>query len=150
MQNTTRRLFPLIIGGFLFLADRTLKMAALGVWQHDVLFSKWFGWHPFLNSGAAFGLPVPQVVTASLTVPIILLVVVFAWRVALEKPVQSFGLWMLFFGALSNLLDRVTLNQTIDYVLILTGVFNVADAMILVGFILYLRYYTSNNAHEHQ
>ncbi|MFA6486122.1 MAG: signal peptidase II [Candidatus Magasanikbacteria bacterium] len=44
---------------------------------------------------------------------------------------------LIFFGALSNLIDRVCFGYTVDYFFILTGYINLADVMIVVGFILF-------------
>ena len=40
-------------------------------------------------------------------------------------------------GALSNLIDRIVYGHTVDYVLIFTGVINLADVMIVGGFVVY-------------
>ena len=47
---------------------------------------------------------------------------------------------LIFFGALSNLIDRVMYSHTVDYFLILTAVINIADVMIAMGFVVYFVY----------
>ena len=44
---------------------------------------------------------------------------------------------LVFTGALSNLIDRMVYGYTVDYFLILTGVINLADVMIVAGFVIY-------------
>jgi len=38
----------------------------------------------------------------------------------------------------SNFFDRLAYRQTIDYLRLFTGVVNLADALIVVGFVVYL------------
>ena len=136
--------------GFFFIIDRWLKWQALHGWAADRLLNRWFGWHPFLNPGVAFGIPVPAWLIILLTIPIILLLgylvtMSFAERGAHNvEPVQleRYALCatryaLIFAGALSNLIDRVLYGHTVDYILIFTGVINLADVMIVFGFVIY-------------
>jgi len=43
-------------------------------------------------------------------------------------------------GALSNLIDRVVYGHTVDYILIFTGIINLADVLIVVGIVGYVYY----------
>lgn len=93
-----------------------------------------------MNNGVAFGLPLPIVLVSALTVP---LVGVMVWlmirayrRDTREALFQAMGLLSIITGALSNLIDRVLYHETVDYFLIFTGVINVADIMIILGFII--------------
>ena len=162
MQLKSHRYFMLVICGFLFLADRYLKWQALYEWGNDYLLNRFFGWHPFLNPGVAFSIPVPSWLIIALTLPILCLlgylllneffhVARSTQHVAGELDykilsaqngyvlrVMCYGL--IFFGALSNLIDRVLYGYTIDYFLILTGVINLADVMIALGFVIYFVY----------
>jgi lipoprotein signal peptidase len=52
-----------------------------------------------------------------------------------------FNLYSLIFilaGALSNFADRVIYHHTVDYFLALTSLYNLADVMIIAGFVIYL------------
>ena len=43
----------------------------------------------------------------------------------------------ILLGAISNFLDRIIYGRTVDYLLIFTGVINIADVMIALGFVVY-------------
>jgi signal peptidase II len=54
------------------------------------------------------------------------------------SPVALFGLWLLFAGGLSNLVDRVVHGRVVDFLNVgigpvRTGIFNVADMAIMLG-----------------
>lgn len=129
--------------GFLFL-DQFLKWQALHSWSNDHLLNRWFGWHPFFNPGVAFGIPLPNLFIIILSAPI---VGSLAWYVYHSNDIQApdvlhhssriMGLGLILAGALSNLIDRIRFSHTIDYVLIFTAVINLADVLIVIGFILY-------------
>jgi lipoprotein signal peptidase len=159
MKLFSRRLFMIVICGFLFVLDRFLKWQALHEWSNDFLLNRFFGWHPFLNPGVAFGLPVPTSVVVVLTIPILFLLAYLFWQTHIPYPVSRIpvdrahgeswgtgyglrvmGYPLIFAGALSNLLDRILYNHTVDYFLILTAVINLADVMIVVGFVIYWLY----------
>ena len=145
-MKTQRALITLIIGLF-FILDRFFKWQALHAWASDRLIYRWLGWHPFFNPGVAFGIPVPTGVVVALTVPILFLLGYLlasrnTYHVAHstnepngESMVTCYAL--VFAGALSNLIDRIVYGHTVDYVLIFTGVINLADVMIVGGFVVY-------------
>jgi signal peptidase II len=59
------------------------------------------------------------------------------------KRAALFGLWLLFAGGLSNLVDRVVHGRVVDFLNVgigpvRTGIFNVADIAIMVGAALLL------------
>jgi len=131
------RVLILIIASGLFLLDRILKWLSL----HDsapYLINKWLGWQPFLNTGIAFGIPVPNILTVFLS--ILILGVVFYLIIAgtNRNTVNFFALILIFAGALSNLIDRIWIANTVDYFLTFTSLFNLADVFIVGGFVLYL------------
>lgn len=140
MNNKARATIFISAGLFLFFIDRLLKSVALYYFSEQYLINKYFGWQPFLNSGVAFGLPSPYWFTIFLTIPVItifLFLIIARWRQQKFDYIFN-GLISIFLGALSNLLDRLYFHHTIDYILILTGVINLADIMIVGGFIIYL------------
>ena len=54
------------------------------------------------------------------------------------RPVALFGLWLLFAGGFSNLVDRALHGRVVDFLNVgigpvRTGIFNVADMAILLG-----------------
>ncbi|MDO8626425.1 MAG: signal peptidase II [Candidatus Magasanikbacteria bacterium] len=131
---------PLIIfsGLFLFLLDQFLKRKVLGVWEEPRLFlNNWLGWQQFKNSGVAFGLPVPINVAIIFSVLILVVLIYYFLRAARAgRLVLALGFWLIIIGAVSNLIDRAVFGATIDYIRILTGVFNIADGCILIGGLL--------------
>ncbi len=132
-----------------FCLDQTLKWLSLHNWHYDLLLNSYMGWHPFLNPGIAFGLPVPQVVILSLTFPVLLILVAKIYDSAVQIKIaadtnrkrQLFlswaGLVFILAGATSNFIDRVLYRVTVDYFLLYTAIINLADVMIVVGFALY-------------
>lgn len=124
-----------IFGGlFLFCLDRVLKYLSLYIYTDKYLMTKIFGWVPFQNTGIAFGIPVPSTITIFLSIPILIAIVYFLFSEYKQDKNKIFlGLTVLFFGALSNLIDRVTYGVTIDYWMLGTGIINLADILIIFG-----------------
>jgi lipoprotein signal peptidase len=134
-----RQKILVIIGGFFLLVlDQVLKWQALHVWREPHLFGgNWFGWQLFLNPGVAFSLPVPSAIIPVITVLILMVLAYFAIaRVQKFMLMQFFAGTLLAAGAVSNLMDRVASGATVDYIRILTGVFNLADFYIVIGALL--------------
>jgi len=131
------------VGFFLFL-DRYLKWQATHGWMQEHLVGRYFGWMPFLNPGVAFGIPLPRIATVVITVPILLVILYLLDKQLFNSTETSkarflsvAGLASILFGSISNLIDRLWFGHTIDYVLVGTAVINLADVMIVVGFVLY-------------
>ena len=130
---------PLIFFGglFLFCLDRILKYSSLYIFTDNYLITKIFGWTPFKNTGIAFGLPIPNYITIFLSIPILIIIIYFLFSEYKQAKNKIFlGLIALFFGALSNLIDRIIYNTTIDYWLLGTGIINLADILIILGIYL--------------
>jgi len=129
-------------GLFLFL-DRFLKWQATHDWSAPRLVGKYFGWQPFFNPGIGFGLPVPNVVTIFLTGVILFLIAFLFFKQVTSEGVRYkvlgiSSLSLVFIGALSNLVDRIFFGYTVDYIFTVTGYINIADILILAGFIIYI------------
>ncbi len=138
MLNKKPTLIFMTCGLFLLL-DQFLKWQALRDWQNPVLPHKFFGWYPFLNSGMAFSLPAPNWLVAVLSLPIIGLVYYLSGRMYhIGEFRKAWGLAFIFTGALSNLIDRIMYQKTVDYIRLFTGVINVADVLIIAGFVIYI------------
>lgn len=120
--------------GLFLLGDQFLKWQSLHDWNQTKLLNIFFGWQPFLNAGVAFGIPVPNWLVVILTIPILVLLFFLMMKQGGLK--KEISLTLIFVGALSNFIDRAVYRQTIDYFRIFTGVFNVADIAIILGFIL--------------
>ncbi len=88
----------------------------------------------FLNKGAVFSLPVPDLVLwplAAAAAGLMMYLLARSWRVA---PVAATGLLYVLLGGASNLIDRAILGGTIDYIIFFDrSAVNMADGMILGG-----------------
>lgn len=130
MKNKIRPVL-LPLGGFLFVLDRLLKYLSEGGQPGSRLLNSFFGWLPSRNRGIAFGLPVPGALIIVLSLIFIALLVWFYFR---QKNIfVRTGIVLIILGALSNLFDRVFFGYTIDYFLVLTSVFNLADVLVVAG-----------------
>lgn len=93
----------------------------------------------FKNFQFAFSLPVPVwlmfviyavVLAAALTY--------FAKRFLVASKLELLAWALLFAGASSNIFERIILGYVRDYLLVLNGIFNLADFFILSGIVLLL------------
>lgn len=117
--------------------DRFLKVQSQAAWASKALLGRWFGWYPFLNPGIAFGIPLPLPIMITFCAVIICALMWFmVTRRAMYGWLERLGLAAVLIGACSNVFDRVMYHATVDYILILTGVFNIADFLIIAGFVL--------------
>lgn len=94
----------------------------------------------FCNPGISLGLEINQCFfwIFWLTALIFLLILI--------KKFNSFFLWLVLAGALSNLIDRLSYGCVVDYISILNfPVFNLADFFISFGFIGFLIYLNKKN-----
>lgn len=133
--------YLLLSGVFLFV-DRFFKWQALHTWSAPSLLSPFLGWEPFLNNGIAFGIALPPNLIIIFSLIIIGVVSYFFYRhLSLEnraaRLIQGISFVMILTGAASNLIDRVLYQHTIDYLRIFTSVVNIADGLIVAGFVIY-------------
>ncbi|MFA6424142.1 MAG: signal peptidase II [Candidatus Magasanikbacteria bacterium] len=140
MQTKARQLIIFIGGFFLFCFDQILKYFSLHTLSDGHVFFNFFGWGPFQNHGVAFSLPLPNTLTIIFTAPIIIILLWFLIKYYFIPSKLNFftGLTLIFWGALSNLIDRVVYHATIDYFVFGRGVINLADILIILGFLFYL------------
>ncbi|MCX6780486.1 MAG: signal peptidase II [Candidatus Magasanikbacteria bacterium] len=140
MSQLTRQSIVFSGGFFLFLTDRLLKFLSDNIFVNQKVFLNIFGWFPYHNPGIAFNLPLPNWISLSLTVPILLIIIFLLIKFYKnENNLYLFsGLSLIFWGAFSNLLDRFFFQSTVDYWLFGTGLINLADLLIISGFALIL------------
>lgn len=118
---TMQKYFPIIIGGFLFLADRIVKRYAL----HEQIAS-------YSNHDWVFGVPALSEIIIGVSVAI-LVAVLMLWQ-----RYQHPGLLFILIGGLSNVADRLLYGSVIDYIFIIPfAPFNLADGLIVIGIIWY-------------
>jgi len=94
----------------------------------------------YANEYIAFGIPLPQLLTIFLVVIILIVLSIFWWQALIKKNIwQLLSISIIILGALSNFLDRLLYGFVIDYLnIFIWPVFNLADAMIVFGVIIYL------------
>jgi lipoprotein signal peptidase len=122
--------------GFLFILDQLLKyFARTNPYYRFYLWKHYLGWEYYLNQGIAFGIPFNNTLLVIL-IPIILVGLLFFYYKKNPSFCILFGLYLIFAGALSNLIDRSFYAMTIDYIRIFTSIINLSDVAIITGAIL--------------
>lgn len=121
-------------GGFFFIIDRLLKYLSFTYWSEPFLINSYIGWLPYGNRGIAFGIIIPNYIVIVLT--LFLLLVLFYYFLSTNIILLQQGLLLIFIGAISNLIDRLWFNYTLDYFLVYTSIFNIADILIIIGAIM--------------
>lgn len=132
-------ILPLVISGFFFVLDQISKhIARTNPTDTFHIVKNFFGWEYFGNPGIAFSLPFPNTLLIIGTPIILLLLLAYLGK---KKPLTDrtfFAASLIFFGAISNLIDRILFELTVDYLRIFTSVINIADLMIILGTLLLL------------
>ncbi|MEI6529331.1 MAG: signal peptidase II [Candidatus Falkowbacteria bacterium] len=127
-----------------FIVDRYLKLLALNQnLQPPVkLIGNFFSFNFTPNYYMAFSLPFSGLVLNSIIIAVIFGLIYLIFYLILNdyKPKSSIILLtIILFGAISNILDRISCGYVIDYFeLRYFTVFNLADAMISLGAIFFL------------
>jgi len=117
---TMKNIYYILIAAFGFAIDQSIK--------YFFMKTPRFAEGVFINNDFAWGLPVPNNLTALIMILILFLLIFFA--VKKKEP----GLWIIIAGAFSNLIDRIFYSGVIDYIHTpFGGVINIADAMISFG-----------------
>lgn len=119
-----------------FLADRILKAKALNLEAPIELIANLLFFNLTKNYFISFSLPLSgPVLNIFIVLLIILLVIYLIFLIIKEKDkkLEIVLLLFIFFGALSNLIDRLSLGFVVDYLeLRYFTVFNLADVMIVI------------------
>ncbi|MEK7583907.1 MAG: signal peptidase II [Patescibacteria group bacterium] len=118
----------------LFVGDRLLKNM---LWFTPPDPDQVFFIRPLLNENISFSLPLPDVLQWFFLPAIIIITAVIFFHTArlYRKHDMLFFLWgMIGIGALSNLMDRITLGGVFDYIDVgFWPVFNLSDSYIFIG-----------------
>jgi len=134
MKYPARLWLLITIGGFFLFLDQLLKWLALNIWSSPSLITAFFGWQPFINRGVAFGINLPSWAIFFVSIPVLVIIGSAAINERKKQNPRAFFAWsLLFAGAFSNFFDRLVYNNVIDYFLIGMSLFNLADAMIVLG-----------------
>jgi len=117
----------------LFLSDRLIKNI---IWFRSPEIDGDF-FHTVLNTNIAFSIPIPQALE-SLIIPILSIIIFILIYVMVRAYLkgQTFFFWwgLVVIGAVSGLLDRMTLGGVLDYIdLGFWPVFNLSDVYIFIG-----------------
>lgn len=140
MSKLTRQSIVFTGGFFLFIIDRLLKFLSENIFTDQKIFFKIFGWNPYRNPGIAFNLPLPNWLSIVLSIPIVLIIIFLLIKFYKnQNNLPLFvGLSAIFWGALSNLIDRIFFQNTLDYWLLGTALINLSDLLIISGFVIIL------------
>ncbi|MCD6521710.1 signal peptidase II [Candidatus Calescamantes bacterium] len=127
-----------LVPSLLFLTDQLLKFVSKNLESRVNLIPDFLTLEPpQLNPGIAFGFLNQR---GSLSLILSLLALIFLFLSFRRSFLKSSPLLLVFFGAISNLVDRLTYKGVVDY-LRLRGfpwTFNLADVLILTGTCWYL------------
>ncbi|MEK7213453.1 MAG: signal peptidase II [Patescibacteria group bacterium] len=143
MSTKARWFIVFTASGLFLLLDQFLKSQAINAWTAPKYLFSFFGWYPYFNPGIGFGLPVPQGFIIILTIIILALIAYHLYKqIKSDGQTKSFiiqySLFSILTGAVSNLIDRLTYHHTVDYIFAFTGYINLADILIVAGFVVYL------------
>ena len=136
-----------LVGGLVCLADQVSKLwisRNIPLYDHIEIIPGFFNINHVLNPGGAFGFfarqsqEVRQFVFLFLSTLVTLFLVWFYHRVAKTHRVLSYGLALIFGGAVGNLIDRFLYGKVVDFLDFYIGTahwpsFNIADSAICVG-----------------
>lgn len=131
-------LLSLILGGFFLCLDQIIKHFFLAHTSFSFYIIKpWLGLEYFENPGIAFGIPLPNAVVLILTPLVIFLLLILFFKPT-TKSLHSWAFSCIIAGAISNFVDRIFFDFTVDYIRIFTSILNIGDILIVVGALLLL------------
>ncbi len=129
----------LVAFGF-FILDRILKYIFSTYSGEYFVFGDWLKLKYATNTGIAFGIPINFVILSVFYFLIFLILMCWLIKSYQAKILHNvFVLSLIIVGAFSNLLDRIYLGHVVDYIdLKFYTIFNLADAMIVIGVIIFM------------
>jgi signal peptidase II len=144
------------LGAFVFLLAVIISIGLDQITKHLAFTSSFgdflnglgpfFGKQLFLNQNFAFSLPLPlwlMYVCYALVLGAIILFLKKHWK---EQGDLQLVAWGIITGsALSNIIERIINGHVRDFVRINTGIFNVADFLIIIGIFILLFYYPDSD-----
>ena len=134
-QFMARQHATIALGGLFVFFDQFFKyLSRMNSGFHWYIWEPYLGWEYFKNIGIAFSLPISRWIPLFLT-PFIGVILIRAIKKTKNKNTAA-GLYCIFFGALSNYIDRIFFGGTIDYIRIFTSVINLADLLIVFGIVI--------------
>lgn len=131
--------FLIILG---IIIDQIVKLAIvdqLGLSQHEVIINGIISLTYLRNNGAAWSLLEGQQWFFTITTIIVLIVAIWFLIKNINKNWYAFGLTLIISGALGNFIDRIRQGYVVDMFqldFINFPIFNVADMLLSVGFVI--------------
>lgn len=118
-----------------FVLDRYLKFRSINLNEDFLLVKGWLTFTFYPNKDISFSIPINGIFLNILISFLILVVLVnLFFLIKKNKKIEFFGWLAVFFGAISNFIDRIKFSYVIDYLdLRYFTVFNLADFLIFVG-----------------
>lgn len=151
-----------LVSGGVVLADQATKLwISLNLMLHDHIpvIPGFFNINHVLNPGGAFGffagqpLLVRKFVFLFLSSIVALFIVWFYRRIAVQMKFLSYGLALIFGGAVGNLIDRFRFGKVVDFLDFYIGTahwpaFNLADSAITIGMAILVYHVVLNKIPE--
>lgn len=131
-QPSTERLnsFGFWLGVFAFL---------VGIDQATKFLAQNLHWEIFQNYNFAFSLPIPSVVMFVVYAAVLILIARYVYKIWTQVTLRTRLAWLLILaGGISNVMERIILGYVRDFIPVGTGMFNLADFMIIAGALLVL------------
>lgn len=136
-----------LVSGCVILADQITKYIIkinLALYDNIIVIDNFFNITHILNPGGAFGffasgsLEVRRFIFLFMSSVVALFVLWFYKRCAVDFIFLSYGLALIFSGAMGNLIDRFRYGKVVDFLDFYIGsahwpAFNVADSAISIG-----------------
>ncbi|MFA5903470.1 MAG: signal peptidase II [Desulfobacula sp.] len=137
----------ILVSGTIILTDQLTKYIIkvnLALYEHIVIIDNFFNITHILNPGGAFGFfaekspEIRKFIFLFLSSIVALFVLWFYKKIAGKSVFISYGLAMIFGGAVGNLMDRFLYGKVLDFLDFYIGTahwpaFNVADSSINIG-----------------
>lgn len=137
----------ILVSGFVVLADQITKYMIkinLALYDNIIVIEKFFNITHILNPGGAFGFfasqspEIRKFIFLFMSSVIALFVLWFYKKCAADFVFLSYGLALIFGGAVGNLIDRFRYGKVVDFLDFYVGsvhwpAFNIADSAISIG-----------------
>ena len=135
-------MFPFLLSSIVFVFDRFAKYYVLYMYPHRWVINRFISIQPLFNRGISWGMFHTAsswifVIISCVIVIITALLAIYTylqWREGLS----IVGECLVLSGSLSNIIDRITYQGVIDFILLSVNewswpVFNIADVAIIIG-----------------
>ncbi len=124
-----------IIITMLFVLDRYLKFLSINLKNDFILLKDWLVFTFYSNKYISFSIPIEGVFLKIFLIFLIFLILINLFLLTRKNQKIEFLGWLaIFFGAVSNFIDRIKFSYVIDYLdLKYFTVFNLADSLIFIG-----------------